>query len=116
MQCETNGLRGGCIQTQFGTVEGDPNPDKIREVRELGAHKIFDIDSLPLALDQQVQVGCERLDALSEPLDKVFRPTSCSLSGDCVHETEHVLSAVTDLAHQKLNLLLVSSSLSNVLR
>jgi hypothetical protein len=48
---------------------------------ESGAHKILDVDSLPLTPDQQVQIGRERLDAVSEPLDKVFRLTSRGLAG-----------------------------------
>jgi hypothetical protein len=46
---------------------------------------ILDVDSLPLTPDRQVQIGRERLDAVSEPLDKVFRLTSRGLAGDCIH-------------------------------
>ncbi len=115
VQCETDGLRGCCIQTHSGAVDSDPGPDTIRKVRELGTHKIVNINSLPLIPDQQVQIGRERLDALSEPPKKIFRLTSRRLAGDCLHEAEHVLRAMTDLAHQKLNLFLVSSSLGDVL-
>src|SRR5258706_13574091 len=82
---------------------------------ELGAHEILDINSLPLALDQQVLIGGKCLDALSEALDKIFRVTSRGLAGDCLHETEHILGAMIDLSHQKVNLLLMSFLVGHIL-
>ena len=47
--------------------------------------------------------------------DKVIGFTSGDLAGDCLHETEHVLGAMVGLSHQKLKLLLGTSSFGNVL-
>jgi hypothetical protein len=80
-------------------VYRDPGPHKIGKIGELGAHQILDVNSLPLVPDQQVLIGRKRLDALSEALDKIFRLTSRGLAGDCLHETEHVPGAMTDLTH-----------------
>jgi len=60
---------------------------------------VLDINALPLVPDQQVLIGRERLNPLSEVPNKVFRSTSRGLAGDCLHETEHVLGAMIDLAH-----------------
>jgi hypothetical protein len=40
VQCETDGLGGGCVQTQLGAMHSDPRPDKIHKVRELGAYQV----------------------------------------------------------------------------
>ncbi len=50
---------------------------------------VLDINALPLVPDQQVLIGRERLNPLSEVPNKVFRSTSRGLAGDCLHETEH---------------------------
>jgi len=55
------------------------------------------------------------LDAVSEALDKIFGLTSRGLASDCLHQTEHVLGAMIDLAHQKLYLLLVSFLIGHIL-
>src|SRR5262249_35243581 len=47
--------------------------------------------------------------------DKVFRLTSHGLAGDCLYQTEHVLGAMIDLTHQKLDLLLMRFSHRNIL-
>jgi hypothetical protein len=99
VECEPDGLRGDCIQTHLRAVRSDPRPQKVRKMRELGAHQILDINALPLVPDQQVLIGRERLNALSEALDKILRLTSRGLAGDCLHDTEHVLGAMTDLTH-----------------
>ncbi len=52
MQCKTDRLGGGCVQTQLRAVHSDPGPDEVRKVRELGAHQILHINSLPLIPDQ----------------------------------------------------------------
>src|SRR6266478_8328149 len=93
----------------------DPGPHKIGKIGELGAHQILDVNSLPLVPDQQVLIGRKRLDALSEALDKIFRRTSRGLAGDCLHETEHVPGPMTDLTHEKVNLLLVSFLVCHIL-
>ena len=103
------------VQAYRRAVHRDPGPDKIGKVCELGAHQILDINSLPLVLDQQVLIGRKCLDTVSEALDKIFRPTSRGLAGDCLHETEHVPGAMTDLAHEKVNLLLVSFLIGHIL-
>ena len=82
---------------------------------ELGAHQILDINALPLVPGQQVLIGRKCLDTLSEVLDKIFRLTSRGLASDCLHETEHVLGAMIDLVHQKVNLFLVNFSRGNIL-
>jgi hypothetical protein len=115
VQCKTDRLGGSRIQAQLWAVDIDPRTNKIRKVRELGAHQIFDIDSLPLVPDQQILIGRERLNALGEAPDKVFGVTSRGLAGDCLHKAEHVLGAMIDLTHQKMNLLLVSFPLGDIL-
>src|SRR5712672_947984 len=95
-------------------MHGDPRPDQVSEMGELGAHQVLRLNALPLVADQKVLIGCERLDALSKAPDKVLRLTGRGLAGDCLHETEHVLGAMADLAHQKMNLLLVSSLLGRI--
>jgi hypothetical protein len=47
----------------------------------MGAHQILDINSLPLVPDQQILIGRKCLDAVSEPLYKIFRVTSRGLAG-----------------------------------
>src|SRR5712671_7390589 len=90
-------------------MHGDPGTDQVGEMGELGAHQVLRLNSLPLVADQKVLIGCERLDALSKAPDKVFRLTGRGLAGDGLHETEHVLGAMADLAHQKTNLLTFDS-------
>jgi hypothetical protein len=65
-------------------ADSDARSEKIRKVRELGAHQILDIDSLPFVFDQLVLIGRKRLDALCKAPDKVFRLTSCGLADDCL--------------------------------
>jgi hypothetical protein len=48
---ETDRLSGRRVQTQLRAVHSQPGPDKIRKMRELGAHQLIDIDSLPLVPD-----------------------------------------------------------------
>jgi hypothetical protein len=86
-------------------VQRNPNPDKIRKVRELGANQIRYSNSLPFIPDQQIMIGCERLHAFAEGPDKVFRFTSSRLTSDCLHQTEHVLGSMISLTHQKVNVL-----------
>jgi hypothetical protein len=106
VECDTDDFRGGCVKTQIRrAVQRNPNPDKISKLPELGANQIPHSNSLPLVLDQQIMIGCERLDAFSETPDKVFRFTRSRLTGDCLHQTEHVLGAMISLMHQKLNVL-----------
>jgi hypothetical protein len=102
VQCETDASGGSCVQSQFRALQRDPGPDNVCKMRELGAHRVFYINSLPLVSDQQVLIGRKRMDALSEAPDKVFRLTSGGLAGDCLHEREHVLGAVIDFTHQKV--------------
>ena len=45
-------------------------------MRELGVDQVLNSNALPFVPDRQVLIGRKRLDALGEPLDKVFRPTS----------------------------------------
>jgi hypothetical protein len=61
-------------------------------------------------------IGCERPDALIKAPNKVFRLPCRGLSGDRLHETEHVLGAMIDLAHQKENLVLVSFPIGHIVR
>jgi hypothetical protein len=58
---------------------------------------------VPLIPDQQVLIRSERLDALSEASDEMFRLTSCGLAGYCLHEIEHVLGAMIELAHKQVS-------------
>lgn len=57
MQRATDGLGGGCIQAQPGTLYGDPGPEKLRELRELGGHQILDVHSLPFVPDWQALIN-----------------------------------------------------------
>src|SRR5262249_24958470 len=107
MKCKTDRLGSGRVQAYRRAVHRDPGPHKISKMGELGAHQILDINSLPLVPDRQVLIGRKCLDAVSEALDKTFRVTRRGLASDCMHESEHVLGAMIDLTHQKLNLLLV---------
>ena len=76
---------------------------------------IEDVNALPLVPGQQILIGRKRLDAIGEALDKIFRLTSRGLAGDCKNETEHILGAMIDLTHQKLDVLLVSFPLGQIL-
>ena len=109
------GVRGSCFQTQLRAVQSDPRPDKIRKVRELGAHQILHVNPLPFVPDQQVLIGGKRPDTLNEASDKVLRLASCGLAGDCLYQTEHVLGAMIDLTRQQVNLLVVSFPLGHIL-
>jgi preprotein translocase subunit SecF len=47
VHCETDGLGGGCVQTQVRAARSDPRPDEVGKVRELGADQIFYTNSPP---------------------------------------------------------------------
>ena len=115
VECKADRLGGCRVQPYRRAMHRDPGPHEIGKMGELGAHQILDINSLPLIPDQQVLIGCKCLDAFSEALDKIFRITSRGLAGDCLHETEHILGAMIDLAHQKAYLLLVSFLVGHIL-
>ena len=46
------------------------------EMRELGMNQVLSSNCLLFVPDWQILIGRKRPDALGEPLDKVFRPTS----------------------------------------
>jgi hypothetical protein len=69
VHCETDGLGGPRVKTQFRAVRSDPRPDKVCKVRELGARQILHIDPMPLVPNQQVLIGGKRLKAFSEAPD-----------------------------------------------
>jgi hypothetical protein len=74
--CEADRLGGSRVQTQLGAARSDPRPHQVREVRELSAHQVLDIHSVPFIADQQVLIGSQRLDALGEASDELWRLTS----------------------------------------
>jgi hypothetical protein len=76
-----------------------------RKVCELGVNQIRYRSSLPLVSDQQIMISCERLHALSEGPDRVFRFTSRRLTSDCPREAKHGVGAMVSLMRQKMNVL-----------
>src|SRR5215470_3604121 len=112
---DPDGLGGGRVQAKLGAMHGDTRTNEVGEMRELSVNQVLDINSLPLVPDHQVLIGRKRLDTLSEAPDKVFRLTSRGLAGDCVYETEHILGAMIDLAHQETLPLLAVLAFRNVL-
>jgi hypothetical protein len=50
----------------------------------------------------------------SEALDEILRISGVGLAGDCLHKTEHVLGAVTHLAHDEVLSFLVALALGDV--
>jgi hypothetical protein len=86
-------------------VQRNKTPIKTCKVCELGVNQIRYRNSLPLVSDQQIMISCERLHALSEGRDEVFRFTSSRLTSDWPRETEHGVGAMVSLMHQKMNVL-----------
>src|SRR5258707_4692645 len=64
--------------------------------------QVLDLDPFPFVPDQQVLIGRKRLDALGEALDEIFGVPAGGLVGDRVHDAEHVLCAMIDLAHEEV--------------
>src|SRR5258708_10293912 len=115
VECMPDGLRGSRVQAQPGTLYDDTGTNKIREVRELGANKVLDVDSMPFVSDEQILIGRKRVDAIGEALDEIFK-----ILGDCLvsnrdDDAEHVFGAMIDLTHKKLDMLLVSFLLGHIL-
>jgi hypothetical protein len=115
VECETDRLSGGRVQTKLRAVDRDPRADKIRKMRKLGAYQILHISSPLLVPTQQVLVGCERLDALSESSNKVLRTANRGLSSDGLYEAEQILDTMVCLPHQQLNVLFMSFPLGQIL-
>jgi hypothetical protein len=51
---------------------------------------------------EEVLVGCKCLDALGEAFQESFGSSGSGLVSDRVHDTEHVLGAMIDFAHEEL--------------
>src|SRR5499427_395675 len=83
-------------------MQGDTRTNEAREMRELGAHQILDLNPFPFVPDEQVLIGRKRLDALGEALDEIFGVFCGGLVRDRVDDTEHVLGAMIDLAHEEV--------------
>jgi hypothetical protein len=115
MQREPDRLRRSRIQTQLGAEHDDTRTNKIGEGRKLGASQIIDLDPTPCVPDEEVLIGCKRLDAIRETFDEIFRGSGGGLASDCVHDTEHVLGAMIDLAHEEVLPFLALLSLVDVL-
>jgi hypothetical protein len=102
VQREPDGLRGSRIQTQLWAAHHDTRTNKISEGRELGANQVLDFDPLPFILDEEVLIGCKRLDALGEVFDEIFGISGGGLVSNRVHDAEHILGAMINLAHEEL--------------
>jgi hypothetical protein len=57
------------IQSQLGAAHDDTRTNEIGEGRELGANQVLDFDPSPFVPDEEVLIGCKRLDALGKSLD-----------------------------------------------
>src|SRR5215472_19041060 len=79
-------------------------------MRQLGPDQVLDLDPIPFVPDEQVLTGRKRLDALGEALDEIFGIFGGGLTSDRVHDAEHVLGAMIDLAHEEMHLFLALSS------
>src|SRR5215470_6180107 len=112
---EPDGLRGSRIKAQPGTSHDDTRTNEVGEMRELSAGEVGDLDSIPFIADEQVLIGGKRLDALGEARDEIFGTSGGGLMSDRVHNAEHVLGAMIDLAHQEVLLLLAFLAFGNVL-
>jgi hypothetical protein len=93
MKCKTDGLGRSCVQTKFPAMHCDPRTKQIRKVRELDAYEVLQIGSAALVATEQVLVGRERLDALTESTGKVFGITSRGLPGDYLDSSVNVTLA-----------------------
>src|SRR5262252_6176336 len=96
-------------------MQGDTRTNEAREMRELGAHQILDLNPFPFVPDEQVLIGRKRLDALGEALDEIFGVFGGGLVSDRVDDAEHVLGAMIDLAHEEMLLLLALLAFGDVL-
>jgi len=50
---EPDGLRGSCVQTQFGAAHHDTRTKKIGEGRDLGANQALYLDTMPFTFDER---------------------------------------------------------------
>src|SRR6266446_2942245 len=115
VECEPDRLRGSGFQAQLGAGRDDARTNEICEVRELGAGEVLDVHTAPLTSYQQVLIGRKRLDALGEALDEIFGISGGGLVSDRVHNAEHVLGAMIDLAYEEVLLFLALLAFGNVL-
>jgi hypothetical protein len=57
MKREPEGLRTDRVEAQLGAIQDNARTNQIGEMRELGAHQLLDVNSLPLVPEQQVLIG-----------------------------------------------------------
>jgi hypothetical protein len=110
---EPDGVRGSCLQAQLGTAHHNTRTHVIGERSELSADEVPSLDPMPSISYEQVLIGCQRLSALGEAFHEVFG--SPALVRDRVHDAEHVLGTMTDLAHQEVLPFLALFAFGNVL-
>jgi hypothetical protein len=116
VNCKADGLGSSSVQPQLRTADDNAGANQVGKVGKLDAHQILGIGPLPLVFDQKVLIGRERLDTLTEALNKILRSfLGRGLAGDGLHETENVLGAVTGFTHQQVDPLLMSSAIGDVL-
>src|SRR5215831_207443 len=115
VESHADGLGGRAVQTQLRAVQADSITDKVRKMGELGTHEVVHVDSPPTRPDQKVLIGGDRLNAIGESVDELFRVRASGLSGNGLDKTEEVLAAMIHLTQQEANLLLGMLALGNVL-
>ena len=69
-------------------------------MRELRTDEVCHLDAAPLALDEQVLAGGERLQAFLETRDEILAVGRGRLRGDGLNETQQVFGTVVDLSEQ----------------
>jgi hypothetical protein len=90
------------LRRNLGPRTTDTKANEISEGGELGANQVLDFDPPPFVPNEEVLIGCKRLDALGKSLDEMFGSPGRRLVSDRVHDAEHVLRTMIDLAHQEV--------------
>jgi hypothetical protein len=71
-------------------------------VRKLGTNQVLDLDPIPFVTNEQILIGRKGLNALGEALDETFWVSGGCLVSDRVHDAEHILGAMINLAHEEM--------------
>src|SRR5215469_8132552 len=83
-------------------------------MRKLRAYKLAEMNAFPFIFYNEILAYGQCLNAFSQALDEIARTGRSGLPRDCLHDGKHVLSAVVDLAHEKIDLLFMPLPLCNI--
>jgi hypothetical protein len=114
VQSHANDLsrRGGNKERR--PLQSDSHTDQVYKMRKLGSEEFIEIGPLPSTLDKQILVRCQRLHPLSKAVKKVFRICGKGLARDRLHKGKHILRAMVRLAHENIDLLLLSFAFGDI--